>query len=239
MAARDGFNWGYDPWHYTVPEGSYARGERILEFRAMVAALARAGLRVVMDVVYNHTHAHGEQPPRGARPDRPRLLPPAARRRPCRELHLLLEHRHEHAMMEKLMLDSLRTWRREYKLDGFRFDLMGFHSRETMLRVRAALGEDVLLYGEGWEFGEIAGDARFVAATQRNLAGTSVLTLRRRPARGGAPQRLRRRDPARAARAARSATSRPTTTRRCGTSSPSGCRAARRSPSACARTASR
>ncbi len=177
IADRDGFNWGYDPWHYTVPEGSYARADRILEFRAMVAALARAGLCVVMDVVYNHTHAHGNDP----RAVLDRIVPGYYHRRlddgTVATSTCCSNTATEHAMMEKLMLDSLRTWAREYKVDGFRFDLMGFHSRETMLRVRRELGPGALLYGEGWEFGEIAGDARFVAATRRNMEGTDILTF--------------------------------------------------------------
>ena len=107
----------------------------------------------------------------------------------------------EHAMMEKLMIDSVLTWAREYKVNGFRFDLMGHHSLENMLRLRAALdrltlrrdgvdGKRIYLYGEGWNFGEVADDARFVQATQLNLAGTGIgsFTDRLRDAvRGGGP----------------------------------------------------
>ena len=82
VAETDGFNWGYDPWHYTVPEGSYASdpngGARTLEFRRMVQALNLTGLRVVMDVVYNHTNASGQASKSVLDQDRPRLLPPAA-----------------------------------------------------------------------------------------------------------------------------------------------------------------
>ena len=94
---KDGYNWGYDPLHYSVPEGSYATdpdgATRISEFREMVAGLNGAGLRVVMDVVYNHTVAGGIDPHVGARPDRAGLLPPAARRRQGRRLDLLRQHR--------------------------------------------------------------------------------------------------------------------------------------------------
>ena len=79
-ADKDGFNWGYDPLHYTAPEGSYATNPdgptRIVEFREMVQALNASKLRVVMDVVYNHTNAAGQSAELGARSDRARLLPP-------------------------------------------------------------------------------------------------------------------------------------------------------------------
>jgi hypothetical protein len=85
--------------------------------------------------------------------------------------------------MEKLMVDSVVLWAKEYKVDGFRFDLMGHHSKANMLAVRAALdaltvaedgvdGKRIYVYGEGWNFGEIANDVRFEQATQRNMAGT-------------------------------------------------------------------
>jgi pullulanase-type alpha-1,6-glucosidase len=104
-------------------------------------------------------------------------------------------------MMEKLMVDSVVTWARQYKVDGFRFDLMGHHSKANMLRVRRALdaltperdgvdGRRIYVYGEGWDFGEVAGDARFVQATQRNMAGTGIGTFSDRlrdAVRGGGP----------------------------------------------------
>ncbi|MEV3982940.1 pullulanase-type alpha-1,6-glucosidase [Nonomuraea sp. NPDC049758] len=197
-ADRDSFNWGYDPLHYTVPEGSYATDpdERIREFRAMVAALNEAGLRVVMDVVYNHTHSADVLDP---------IVPGY--------YHRLLEDGSlatstccantapEHAMMGRLVVDSVRTWARQYKVDGFRFDLMGHHPKANILAVRAALdaltperdgvdGRAIILYGEGWSFGEVAGDARFEQATQANMAGTGIGTFddRLRDAvRGGGP----------------------------------------------------
>jgi pullulanase/glycogen debranching enzyme len=145
VRGTDGFNWGYDPWHYTTPEGSYATNPtgaaRTVEFRSMVQALNGAGLRVVMDVVYNHTNASGQ----AEKSVLDRIVPGY--------YHRLLEDgavanstccantATEHAMMEKLMVDSIVTWAREYKVDGFRFDLMGHHSRANMLAVRAALDE--------------------------------------------------------------------------------------------------
>jgi pullulanase-type alpha-1,6-glucosidase len=104
-------------------------------------------------------------------------------------------------MMEKLMIDSVVTWARQYKVDGFRFDLMGHHSKQNMLNLRAALdaltlqkdgvdGKSIYLYGEGWNFGEVANNARFVQATQQNMAGTGIGTFNDRlrdAVRGGGP----------------------------------------------------
>ncbi len=204
-ADKDGFNWGYDPWHYTVPEGSYSTNpdgpSRVVEFREMVKALNEAGLRVVMDVVYNHTNASGQN----AKSVLDRIVPGYYHRLNATgdiERSTCCENTaSEHAMMEKLMVDSIVTWARDYKVDGFRFDLMGHHSKENMLNVRAALdaltleddgvdGKAIYLYGEGWNFGEVANDARFEQATQRNMAGTGIGTFSDRlrdGVRGGNP----------------------------------------------------
>lgn len=189
IKVRDGFNWGYDPWHYSVPEGSYATDPvgvpRILEFREMVMALSRAGLRVVMDVVYNHTHASG--PVRGSVLDQ--VVPGYYQRLDdngaVATSTCCANTASEHRMMEKLMVDSVLVWARHYKVDGFRFDLMGHHSLENLRRVREALdgltldkdgvdGRSIYLYGEGWNFGEVANDLRFKQARQGNLAGTGI-----------------------------------------------------------------
>ena len=140
VAANDGFNWGYDPWHYTTPEGSYATNPegpgRTLEFRRMVAALNRSGLRVVMDVVYNHTTASGQDP----KSVLDRIVPGYYQRLSAtgavENSTCCANTASEHRMMEKLMVDSVVTWAREYKVDGFRFDLMGHHSLANMLAVR-------------------------------------------------------------------------------------------------------
>ena len=189
---EDGFNWGYEPYHYTVPEGSYATNPdgatRIREFRALVKGLSDAGLRVVMDVVYNHTTASGQD----ARSVLDRVVPGYYYRLNldgqietstcCRNTAS------EHAMMEKLMVDSVVTWARAYKVDGFRFDLMGHHLVANMLAIRDALraltiardgvdGAKIYLYGEGWNFGEVANNARGRNATQVNMAGTGLGTF--------------------------------------------------------------
>lgn len=204
-AAKDAFNWGYDPLHYTVPEGSYASDpdgtKRTAEFRQMVQGLNGAGLRTVMDVVYNHTVASGQDD----KSVLDRIVPGYYQR--------LLEDgtvatstccantATENTMMGKLVVDSVVTWAKEYKVDGFRFDLMGHHPKANILAVRKALdeltvaedgvdGKKIILYGEGWNFGEIADDARFVQATQKNMAGTGIATFsdRARDAvRGGGP----------------------------------------------------
>ncbi|HSP78581.1 MAG TPA: pullulanase-type alpha-1,6-glucosidase, partial [Myxococcaceae bacterium] len=202
---QDGFNWGYDPYHYTVPEGSYATepdgSARILEFRQMVGALASTGLRVVMDVVYNHTNASGQ----GEKSVLDKVVPGYyhrlnadgnVERSTCCENTAT-----EHVMMEKLMVDSVVTWARAYKVDGFRFDLMGHHMKANMVKVRDALraltlekdgvdGSKLYLYGEGWNFGEVGNNQRGVNATQLNMGGTGIGTFSDRlrdAARGGGP----------------------------------------------------
>lgn len=206
VRARDAFNWGYDPWHFSVPEGSYATrpdgGARVAEFRTMVGALHADGLRVVLDQVFNHTAASGQDPKSVLDRVVPgyyhRLNPStgAVETSTCCQNVAT-----EHAMAEKLMVDSVVLWARDYKVDGFRFDLMGHHSRSTMQTVRAALddltpakdgvdGSQVYLYGEGWNFGEVADNARFTQATQGQLDGTGIGTFSDRlrdAVRGGGP----------------------------------------------------
>ncbi|MBL7262242.1 pullulanase-type alpha-1,6-glucosidase [Paractinoplanes lichenicola] len=203
VAADDGYNWGYDPLHYTVPEGGYAvdPADRTKEFRQMVAGVNKAGLRVVMDVVYNHTSAAGTDPKSVLDQIVPgyyqRLLADGT----IANSTCCANTAPENAMMGKLVVDSIVTWARQYKVDGFRFDLMGHHPKANILAVRAALdrlslardgvdGKSINLYGEGWDFGEVAGDARFEQATQANMAGTQIATFNDRlrdAVRGGGP----------------------------------------------------
>ncbi len=203
VAASDGYNWGYDPLHYTVPEGGYAQSPdaRTKEFRGMVAALNRTGLRVVMDVVYNHTSAAGTDPHSVLDQIVPGYYQRLLEDGTVATSTCCANTAPENAMMGKLVVDSVVTWAREYKVDGFRFDLMGHHPKANILAVRAALdrltvardgvdGKRILLYGEGWDFGEVAGDARFVQATQANMAGTGIATFNDRlrdAVRGGGP----------------------------------------------------
>ena len=195
VAGRDPFNWGYDPWHFLVPEGSYTStpgaahgGRRTGEFREMVGALHALGLRVVLDQVYNHTTDSGLD--RSSVLDR--VVPGYYHRLDaegrvetstcCQNLAT------EHAMAEKLMVDGCLLWARHYRVDGFRFDLMGHHTRANLEAVRRALdgltvtehgvdGAAVHLYGEGWNFGEVAGNARFHQAAQGQLTGTGIGTF--------------------------------------------------------------
>ena len=205
VADRDGFNWGYDPWHYNVPEGSYATDPegpvRTLEFRRLIAALGDIGLRVVLDVVYNHTVASGQHP----RSVLDRIVPGYYHRLSATGVvensTCCANTAAEHTMMTKLIVDSVLFWARQYKVAGFRFDLMGHHPKATMLAVRSALdsltlaadgvdGPSLYVYGEGWNFGEVANNARFVQATQAEMAGTGIGTFNDRlrdAVRGGGP----------------------------------------------------
>lgn len=150
------YNWGYDPLNYNVPEGSYStdpyRPEvRIREFKQMVQALHKAGIRVVLDVVYNHTFNTAEsnfertvpgyfyrQRPDGTLADGSACGNETASNRP---------------MMRKYMIESVLYWINEYHIDGFRFDLMGIHDIETMNEIRkaaSAVDPTIFIYGEGW-----------------------------------------------------------------------------------------
>lgn len=150
------YNWGYDPVNYNVPEGSYSTDPytpetRIREFKQMVQALHKAGIRVVLDVVYNHTFNAADsgfdravpgyfyrQNPDGSYADGSACGNETASNRP---------------MMRKYMVESVKYWINEYHLDGFRFDLMGIHDIETMKAIRQAASEidpTIFIYGEGW-----------------------------------------------------------------------------------------
>lgn len=154
------YNWGYDPKNYNVPEGSYAtRADdpvaRIREFKQMVQSLHREGIRVIMDVVYNHTFTTG-----GSNFD---LTVPGYfyRHNPdgsysdasgCGN-----ETASEREMVRRYIVESVKFWAREYHVDGFRFDLMGIHDLETMNRVKAelaAVDPTIFVYGEGWTAGD-------------------------------------------------------------------------------------
>ncbi len=206
-ASKDGFNWGYDPFHYDVPEGSYTTDDaqsgwaRSKQYREMVKSLHDNGNRVVVDVVYNHTAASGDAPTSVLDKVVPgyyhRLNPDGT----IANSTCCANTAPENAMMGKLVVDSVVRWARLYKVDGFRFDLMGHHPKANILAVRAALdaltvdrdgvdGRHIRIYGEGWDFGEVAGNARFEQATQANLAGTGIGTFSDRlrdAVRGGGP----------------------------------------------------
>ena len=194
----DSFNWGYDPVHYTVPEGSYASDAdgvtRILEFRLMVQAATTMGLNVVLDVVYNHTNASGL----AEKSVLDKLVPGYYHRQNPQtgmvEQSTCCENTaSEHRMMEKLMIDSLVTWASEYSISGFRFDLMGHHmvsNMEKALNAVRNVDPDTYFYGEAWNFGEVANNARGTNAIQANMAGTGIGSFNDRlrdAVRGGGP----------------------------------------------------
>ena len=191
VADHDAYNWGYDPLHWGAPEGSYATeghqdgGARVVEFREMVGALHDLGLQVVLDQVYNHTAACGQDP----RSVLDQVVPGYYHRLDAvgrvTSSTCCANTATENALCARLMIDSVVRWARWYRVDGFRFDLMGHHPRAVMERVRAALdeltmetdgvdGRSIYLYGEGWNFGEVAGNALFVQATQGQLDGTGI-----------------------------------------------------------------
>ncbi len=197
VAAKDCFNWGYDPYHFNTPEGSYATDPddgagRVREFRAMVQALHAAGLRVGMDMVYNHTTVSGQAP----KSVLDRIVPGYYQRLDANgkvERSTCCDNTAtEHRMMAKLMIESAALWVKHYRIDSFRFDLMGHQPRAAMMQLQKAVdtaaGRRIALIGEGWNFGEIANGARFVQASQLSLndSGIATFTDRARDAlRGG------------------------------------------------------
>nr|WP_300768736.1 alpha-amylase family glycosyl hydrolase [uncultured Acetatifactor sp.] len=171
------FNWGYDPVNYNVPEGSYATDAsdgtvRIRECKEMIQALHRAGLRVVMDVVYNHTHRGDSWLERTA----PGYY---YRRGEDGELSNGSGCGNDiaagRAMADNYIADSVLYWAREYHVDGFRFDLMGLMTVELMNRIRRELDEafgpgEKLLYGEPWSAGPSPMEEGTTAAVKKNVA---------------------------------------------------------------------
>ena len=191
VADRDAYSWGYDPYHWMVPEGSYAReghqdgGARTREVREMVGALHGMGLQVVLDQVYNHTAAAGQDPCSVL----DRIVPGYYHRLAADGAIEMSTCRNnvatERAMAERLMIDSCVAWVRDYRVDGFRFDLMGYHSVGTMARLREALeevaedavGHTVYLYGEGWYMGEVSDNVLFRQASQGQLGELGIGTF--------------------------------------------------------------
>lgn len=156
------YNWGYDPQNYNVPEGSYSfdaeqPARRILEFKQMVQALHKAGIRVILDVVYNHTFDI-----EGGNFDR--TFPMAYYRytadgKPSNGSGCGNETASEKPLMRQFILESMKYWADEYHIDGFRVDLMGIHDIETMNLIRKELSSidpNIFIYGEGWTAGTCA-----------------------------------------------------------------------------------
>jgi pullulanase len=156
------YNWGYDPLNYNVPEGSYSTNPydpatRIREFKEMVQALHKAGIRVILDVVYNHTFDLDNS-------NFQRTWPNAYYRftkdgKPSDGSGCGNETASDKAVMRQFMLQSVKYWAEEYHIDGFRFDLMGVHDIETMNEIRkelTAINPNIFIYGEGWSAGQCA-----------------------------------------------------------------------------------
>ena len=154
--ADNRYNWGYDPVNYNVPDGGYSSdpydpSARVREAKMMIQAMHKAGIRVIMDVVYNHTYdvmgcSLGRVVPQYFY--RMNEDGTYANGSGCGN-----ETASDHEMMRQFMVESVCYWAREYHIDGFRFDLMGIHDQETMNAIRAALDEidpTILTYGEGW-----------------------------------------------------------------------------------------
>ena len=178
------YNWGYDPQNYNVPDGSYATDPykpdvRIREFKQMVQALHKAGIRVVLDVVYNHTFNTAEsnfertvpgyfyrQAPDGGFADASACGNETASDRP---------------MMRKYMVESVLHWINEYHIDGFRFDLMGIHDIETMNEIRkaaTAVDPTIFIYGEGWAASapQLAQDSLAMKANTYKMPGIAAFS---------------------------------------------------------------
>ena len=156
------YNWGYDPVNYNVPEGGYSSDPydpevRIREFKQMVKALHDAGIRVILDVVYNHTYDIEHSNFQRTYPDyyyRKTAQGEYSNGSGCGN-----ETASDRPMMRKFMIESVKYWIREYHIDGFRFDLMGCHDIETMNEIRKAVDEidpSIFIYGEGWSAGTCA-----------------------------------------------------------------------------------
>ena len=153
------YNWGYDPVNYNVPEGGYSTdpytpGIRINEFKQMVQALHQAGIRVILDVVYNHTFDIDHSNFQRTYPDY--FYRKNADGTYCNGSGCGNETASDQPMMRQFMIESVKYWMNEYHIDGFRFDLMGIHDIETMNAIRKAAVEidpSVFIYGEGWSAG--------------------------------------------------------------------------------------
>ena len=153
------YNWGYDPMNYNVPEGSYSTNPydpacRIREMKQMVQACHQAGIRVVLDVVYNHTYNVDGSAFTNTAPGyfyRTTDSGELGNASGCGN-----ETASERPMMRKFMIESCKYWLTEYHLDGLRFDLMGIHDIQTMNEIRHMADEidpTILIYGEGWAAG--------------------------------------------------------------------------------------
>ena len=161
------YNWGYDPVNYNVPEGGYSTDPykpevRIREFKQMVKTLHDAGIRVILDVVYNHTYDIEHSNFQRTYPDyyyRLKEQGAGGKKEYSNGSGCGNETASDKPMMRQFMLESVKYWINEYHIDGFRFDLMGIHDIETMNQIRAMVDEidpTIFIYGEGWSAGTCA-----------------------------------------------------------------------------------
>lgn len=190
VRGADSFNWGYDPYHYGVPEGSYATDAngtaRIREFREMVKTLSDNGLRVALDVVYNHTFANGLYTQAVLDKVVPAYYHRYNNNGYQQNSSCCADTAMEFDMAQKLMVDTVIRWARAYKIDSFRFDLMNLLPASSMIDLRDRLGEltaerdgvdgrEIYLYGEGWDFGSARAKGLY-HANQYNTSGTGIGT---------------------------------------------------------------
>lgn len=183
----DAYNWGYDPVHYMAPAGQYAvdPDDRVREYRAMVEGLHASGLRVIQDVVFNHTYNSGQV----LEANLDELVPSYYHRLDANGVletgSCCADTASEHQMMEKLMIDTVVLNAKQYKIDGFRFDAMGLHFVYNMVDIRNALnaltlekdgvdGSKIYMYGEGFQIAEAGNNAIGPNASQVNLSGTGI-----------------------------------------------------------------
>lgn len=187
VQGTDAYNWGYDPVHYMAPAGQYAVSpdDRVREYRAMVEGLHVSGLRVIQDVVFNHTYVSGQV--QGSNLDQ--MVPNYYHRLDANGVleagSCCADTASEHLMMEKIMIDTVVLNAKQYKIDGFRFDAMGLHFTYNMADIRNALnaltqlrdgvdGSKIYMYGEGFQISEAANNAIGPNASQINLYGTGI-----------------------------------------------------------------
>ena len=203
VQSHDAYNWGYDPDHYLAPEGSYATNpdNRVFEYRQMVMGLHQTGLRVIQDVVFNHTSGFGQ----ASNSVLDKVVPNYYNRLDADGALLTAsccaDTATEHAMMGKLQQDAILWNAKKYKIDGFRFDILSFTFIKNLQGIRQALnqltlakdgvdGTKIYIYGEGFNFGETANSALGPNASQLNLYGYGVGTFNDRirdAVRGGGP----------------------------------------------------
>ena len=203
IQSKDAYNWGYDPDHYLAPEGSYAVNpdERVKEYREMVMGLHHAGLRVIQDVVFNHTSGFGEAPNSILDEVVPDYYNRLDADGSLETGSCCADTATEHLMMGKLQQDAVLWNAKMYKVDGFRFDIMSFTFVKNLQAIQNALrqltlendgidGAKIYIYGEGFTFGETANNALGVNASQLNLYGYGIGTFNDRirdGVRGGGP----------------------------------------------------